>query len=199
MIFLISGKARVGKNTFSVMLANEFQKQAGLDFVELAYADELKTDLMKSFGLTGDQLYGNAKEISCFNLPKAGDNGYWTPREIMQEVGQFSRRIEPDHWVRRLFEKIKEFKLDNVIITDGRQMNEVQAVTNRSDGYHIRITRENSDTITNSNHETETGLDNVDYKTDFFIENNGTLDDLRVAAEGTVKAIMIMESNRGGV
>jgi len=190
MIILISGKARSGKNTFSLMLADEFQKQTGLNFVELAYADELKSDLMKTFGLTRDQLYGNAKEVSCFNLPKAGDNEYWTPREIMQEMGQFNREIEPDHWVRRLFEKIEEFKLDNVIITDGRQMNEVQAVISRPDGYHIRITRENPDMITNSNHETETGLDNVDYRTDFFIENNGTLKDLSVAAKGVVKALM---------
>jgi hypothetical protein len=171
------------------MLAIEFQKQEQMNFVATAYADELKNDLMKNFGLTRDQLYGNAKEVSCFDLPKQVDGEYWTPREIMQEYGQWCRKIEPDHWLRRLFEVIDRAQLDNVIVTDIRQMNEVQAVLNRG-GYHIRLNRDGRDSINNSNHETETALDEENYRIDFHIDNSGTLDDLRRAAKGTVKALM---------
>lgn len=201
MLIGINGKARSGKDTFATMLAIEFQKQAYVNFVAMAYADELKNDLMKNFGLTRDQLYGDSKEISDERFRKTTDKDevvYWTPREIMQEYGQWCRKIEPNHWVRRLYEIIDSKILSNVIVTDIRQRNEVDALINRG-GYHIRITRKNADEITTPDHETETALDAEDYPIDFYIENNGTLKDLEVAAKGTVEAIMIMEGTKGGI
>lgn len=185
----LSSKARHGKDTFATMLASEFQEQEQMSFVSLAYADELKNDLMKNFGLTREHLYGNLKEVPDERFPKPDGSGFWTPREIMQEYGQWCRKIEPSHWVRRLYEVIDKEQLDNVIITDIRQMNEIQPIFDRK-GYHIRITRENADKITNSNHETEIALDEENYRIDFHIDNSGTLDDLRRAAKGTVKALM---------
>lgn len=192
MIIGISGKARVGKDTFATMLAIEFQKQEQMNFVAMAYADELKNDLMKNFGLTRDQLYGSTKEIpdKSFNRNTGKDEVvYWTPREIMQEYGQWCRKIEHNHWIRRLYELVEREQLNNVIITDIRQMNEVQAVLDRG-GYHIRINRDGRDDINNSNHETETALDEENYRIDFHIDNSGTLDDLKRAAKGTVKALI---------
>lgn len=190
----LSSKARHGKDSFAAMLAVEFQEQEQMNFVALAYADELKNDLIKNFGLTRDQLYGTLKEIPDERFVKPNnDDGFWTPREIMQEYGQWCRKIEPNHWVRRLYEAIDRERLDNVIITDIRQMNEIQPIFDRK-GYHIRITRENADKITNSNHETETALDEKNYRIDFHIDNSGTLDDLRRAAKGTVKALMKIDT-----
>jgi len=198
MLIGLSGKARVGKDTFAVMLADEFQKQEQMNFVALAYADEMKNDLMKNFGLTREHLYGSLKEVPDERFPKPDGSGFWTPREIMQEYGQWCRKIEPNHWVRRLYEVIDREKLNNVIVTDIRQMNEVQAVLDRG-GYHIRLNREDRDSINNSNHETETALDEENYQIDFHIENNGTLDDLKRAAKGTVKAIMKIDVYKGGI
>ena len=206
----LSGKARTGKDTFATMLAYEFKKQEAIEFVSMAFADEIKNELVRNFGLTEEQLNGNLKEKTDLRFVKeskvtycddVGSMGYvicWSPRELMQELGQFYRKIEANHWVRILFEKIDEYKLDNVIVTDIRQPNELAAIKNIG-GYHVRMERENRDVICNSNHETETALDSSNIDIDFHIENNGTLEDLALAAKGVVKAIMIIENTKGGV
>ena len=212
MIIGTSGKARVGKDTFAKMLAEELQKQTtGQAYVLMAYAHELKLRVQKDFDLSYEQLWGDEKEIPDKRYPKARsilpfcagnrDDGkglevleegrYWTPREIMQAYGQFFRTIDYDFWVKYLFRVIEEKEYKNVIITDARHINEVDAVVDRS-GYHIRVERENKDSVHNEQHISEIALDKG-HRVDFKVLNNGTIDDLKNSVEDVVKFLIDSE------
>lgn len=190
MLIGISGKARSGKDTFAAMLAKELQKQTGQAYVLMAYAHELKIRVQKDFDLSYEQLWGNEKEVGDkryikplpddIGIPSKGIIHYWTPREIMQNYGQFFRTIDYDFWVKNLFKVIDEKEFENVIVTDGRHINEVDAVVDRG-GYHIRVEREDKDGVHNEQHISETALD-VGHRIDFNVINNWTLKHLEVAA-----------------
>src|SRR6056297_3690025 len=133
-LIVISGKARVGKDTFGEILKSNFKD----NYFTLAYADSLKRMIMDEFDLSMEQLYGSLKEVPDDRYPKIG-GGFWSPREIMQFLGtDCYRAIDDDFWVKQLFGIIDRNKLDNVIITDARFPNEINSVTNRG-GYHVRI------------------------------------------------------------
>jgi len=211
MLILLSGKGRVGKDTFAVMLAEELQKQTGQAYVMMSYAHELKVKIQKDFDLSYEQLFGAEKEVYDKRYPKArsplpfcvgnrdDDKGlevfeerkHWTPREIMQNYGEFFRTIDYDFWVKSLFNIIEEKNYKNVIITDGRHINEVDAVVDRS-GYHIRVERENKDSVHNEQHISEIALDKG-HRVDFKVLNNGTIDDLKNSVEDVVKFLIDSE------
>jgi len=192
MIIGISGKARSGKDTFAKMLARVLQKKTGKTYVLMAYANELKNKIQKDFDMSYEQLWGDEKEVYDQRYLKPGKwsnnpKVCWTPREVMQAYGQFFREIDYDFWVKYLFRVIEEKNYDNVIITDARHINEVDAVVDRG-GYHIRVEREDKDSVHNEQHISETALDNG-HRIDFNVINNGTLKELEAAAEDVVKFI----------
>lgn len=190
MLIGISGKARSGKDTFAAMLAKELQKQTGQAYVLMAYAHELKIRVQKDFDLSYEQLWGNEKEIGDkryikplpddVGIPSKGIIHYWTAREIMQNYGQFFRTIDYDFWVKNLFKVIEEKEFENVIVTDVRHINEVNAVVDRG-GFHIRVEREEDGNVHNREHISETALDGG-HRVDFNVINNWTLKHLEVAA-----------------
>lgn len=207
LLFGVTGLARSGKDTFAKMLAEELKKQIGHHFVLMAYAHELKLRVQKDFGLSYEQLWGNKKEVEDLRyrrLPKyrggiRSDGGalsglYWTPREIMQNYGQFYRTIDYDFWVRHLFGVIKQNGHKNVIITDVRYPNEAQPIVDNG-GYIIKITRGNKAEIHNQYHSSEISMDKYD-KIDFVVGNNDTLDELKLNAVGVVKQVVDAENNR---
>jgi len=98
----------------------------------------------------------------------------------MQSYGEFYRSIDGNFWVRKLFSTIDEKEYKNVIITDVRYPNEVNPIVERG-GYHIRITRPNTNKIHGAMHASEISLDRP-YKVDFGVTNAGTLDDLKKLA-----------------
>lgn len=192
-LYAISGKARSGKDTFAKMLAEELQKQKGQAYVLMAYAHELKLRVQKDFDLSFEQLWGDEKETPDKRYPKPDGDGYWTPREILQAYGQFFRTIDYNFWVKHLFRIIEEKEYKNVIITDGRHLNEIDAVVDRG-GFHIRVGRENKDSIHNEKHISETALDGG-YRVDFNVLNNATLDDLKNRSKDVVRFLMGSEIN----
>ncbi len=208
ILCLISGKARSGKDTFAKMLAKELQRQTGKAYVLMAVAHELKLKIQRDFDLSYEQLWGDEKETYDLRYPKARgplpfcagsrndgrglevlkERQHWTPREIMQDYGQFFRTIDNNFWVKQLFNTIEEKEYKNVIITDGRHKNEVDAVVDRG-GYHIRVERENKDNVHNEQHISETALDKG-HRVDFNVINNWTLKELKVAAEEVAKFLI---------
>ena len=151
------GKAGTGKDTVAAYLV------AVYGFRKFAFADKLKEIDAELFGPTG------------------GKN-----RKRLQEFGQFCRTIDPDVWVKQLDKKIKEYD-GNVVITDIRQRNEYDYC--KENGFvivkilcddNIRLQRmeKRGDIFQpeDLNHETETQLDNFDY--DYWVDNNGTFNDL---------------------
>jgi len=209
---IISGKGRVGKDTFALMLAEELNKTQYPPFVMMAYAHELKLRCQQDFDLSYEQLWGGDKEVYDQRYPKmrrplpfcAGnrDDGkglevleernHWTGREIMQEYGQFFREIDNDFWVKHLFKVIDDKEYVNVIITDGRHKNEIDAVCDRSEGYHIRVERETKDNIHNQQHISETALDEP-YRVDFTVVNNWDLGVLKRTALETADLLINSE------
>lgn len=188
LVLGISGLARAGKDTFALMLAEELNKKCYPPFIMMAFAHELKLRCQKDFDLSYDQLWGENKETFDRRYPRSDKDGCWTAREIMQEYGQFYRTIDNDFWVKHLFKVVEEKEYKNIIITDTRHLNEVDAVCN-SGGYHIRVQRDSKTTIHGSEHISETAL-NDEYRVDFLVQNSGTLYDLQDTAKKVAKFLI---------
>lgn len=208
MILGIVGKARSGKDAFAEMLAPLLLEVSGRRFVLMAYAQELKLRVQKDFDLSYDQLWGDDKEVMDKRYRKphvhnqiAGrrdsseiENQYWTPREMMQECGEFYRSIDINFWVNNLFRVIEEKEFDNVIVTDVRHPNEADPIVERG-GYIIKVTseREGKTDIHGPDHISEIGMD--DYtKIDFHVRNDTTLLDLRDVAQQVVGFLVKSEN-----
>lgn len=178
MIIGLSGKARAGKDTFGNLLIESFEL-LGIKAVRVAFADVLKDQISDLFDMTNEQLYGNLKEVEDTRYPKA-DGGFFSPREVLQNYGQFMRTIDSNYWVNRAMKKVATFDKDIItIITDVRHTNEVDMV--KSNGLHIRILREGASSAQNAAHISETALDSG-YKIDDIIENNSSLEELKTKA-----------------
>jgi hypothetical protein len=197
MIIVISGKARAGKDTLAKILAKELQKHLGNTYILMAYAQELKSRVQSDFDMSYEQLWGEEKEVLDKRYVKQTDGDevvFWTPREIMQEYGSFYRSINGNYWVDQLFNIIEEAEYKNVIITDGRYPNEITPVLER-DGFHVRIVRDDKDTITNEAHSSETSL-NDDSDVDIIIDNNGTISDLEETCKDIVMGMLMIMSKK---
>ncbi|KKM97161.1 hypothetical protein LCGC14_1170890 [marine sediment metagenome] len=128
MIVGVHGKARSGKGQFGEYLIECFKKYQQRTFTEVAFATPLKMMCKTHFGLSDDQLWERGKNIREIPdkrfvkeklVPKFADDQemdsgfkcgtireplyvYWTPREIMQELGAFYRKIYGKYWVNLL-------------------------------------------------------------------------------------------------
>jgi len=207
----VSGRARSGKNQLSKFIIEEFEKKYNRKFYEASFANELKYMCKFQFGLGDDQLWGNKKEVPDRRYLKptnewkdevietefghsSGTVINWTPREIMQELGAFYRKIDYDFWIKGLKKFLHNELLKghrDFIITDVRYINEAEFIRN-SKGILIRINRNIDNEIHGINHESETNLDSYK-KFDIHINNDGNLDDLRKASCDMVDAISSME------
>jgi len=188
MICGIAGRGRSGKDVLANYLQNVFNEKYDRHFKLVAFADVLKKMCQEHFDLSIEQLWGNAKEIPDKKYKKMGFNEYWTPREIMQEIGEFYRKIDYNFWVKILSKNITN---KDVLITDIRYVNEADFVLENK-GFLIKIVRDVDNKIHGSEHESETNLDNY-HAFDLVISNNGTLDDLKNAAVNIAEALISLE------
>lgn len=198
MLIGITGKARSGKDTFAELLANALFDKSGQRFVLMAYAHELKLRVQKDFDLSYEQLWGDEKEEYDRRYPRLGSyvagrrdhdelrGAYWTPREILQEYGQFFRTIHHNFWVDELFRVIEDKEYKNVIITDVRHPNEADPIKERG-GCIIRVSRFTKNTIHGADHISETAMD--DYQAEIDVINNGGLEELKQIAQETVEEL----------
>lgn len=170
-VILISGKARNGKDTVADMLRERLTDDKHRVLVT-HYADLLKYICRNYFGWDGTK----------------DENG----RRMLQYVGtDVIRKQNPSLWVDFVATMLKYFheNWDYVIIPDCRFPNEITKMCDSGfDVVHLRVERENFDnslTDEQKNHPSETALDNV--IPDFYIRNNGTLEDLRVSITKWIK------------
>lgn len=200
MIIGISGKARAGKDTLAKFIGEEFKRKYNRKFYEAAFAFELKNMCKFQFGLSDDQLWGDKKEIEDGRFMRAtlgGDPEYsifWTPREIMQELGTFYRKIQTDFWIKGLKKFLQNELLKghkDFVITDVRYRNEAEFIKGKK-GVIIRVDRSLDNEIQGADHKSETELDN--YNFDMCIGNNGDLADLKIASYNIVNAIISIEN-----
>lgn len=202
MIVGISGKARSGKDTFAMMLAEELFNLTRIKFIMMAYAHGIKVRVQRDFDLSYEQLWGDEKEIGDVRYPKAtvsDSQEFWSAREIMQVYGEFYRTIYRDFWVRYLFELAEEKEYKNIIITDVRHPNEVKAISER-DGYVIKVDseREGKPKVYSTQHISETALDDYN-EYDFTVNNNGGLEVLRQSAIDVAKFLLSSEKMKNNL
>lgn len=155
-IYLISGKAESGKDTF----AKEVKKILKNDRVLVThFADLVKYICTTFFGWNGEK-------------DKAG-------RRMLQWVGTDKiRKKYPNFWVDfiRIILITFEDEWDYILIPDARFKNEIERIKDSGiETKTIRINRINHENVLTKEqrgHASETSLDN--YNFDFIIENDGT-------------------------
>lgn len=161
----LNSKAGGGKDTFGDYLVENY------GFKKITFAEGIYDIAYKYFGMT----YKN--------------------REILQQIGQKMREIDPLIWVKYAFEQAEQY--EKVIITDVRQSNEYSWALNKK-GYlpvHIdakldlRIKRlEERDgfypDLSLLENESETGADNLPYIT---VDNNSTFENLYLQIDDIMK------------
>lgn len=153
-IFILSGKAKSGKNLVSKIILEYYQSKKCL---ELSYAHYLKE---------------YAKNILSWNGEEDGK-----PRDFLQSLGiDLLKKIDEQFLITRVCQDIEVYRYfyDILIVTDARLKEEIEIPRNKFDKVTvIRIERENFDNGLNqsqNSHITETALDNyTDY--DYVILN----------------------------
>lgn len=170
-VIFISGKARHGKDTTARILKSTLESD-GFGVIIVHYGDLLKYICKTFFNWNGDK----------------DESG----RTLLQYVGtDVIRKQDENYWVRFVCEMLTFFngKWDYVLIPDCRFPNEVSTmVDNGFDTVHIRVVRDGfktSLTEEQQKHPSETALDDV--VPDYYIHNDGTLDDLTRSINKLIK------------
>ena len=176
VIFVVSGKANSGKNTFCDMIANNI-KLKNLKSVDLQIASYIK-------------MY--AKVISGWDGSEDEK-----PRKLLQELGTeiIRKQIDSDFFIKRIISDIVVYSyyFDVITISDARFPEEIISIDNNfSNVIKIRIERpnfENDLDLDEKKHITETALDNYnDY--DYVVINDGSLDDLNNKVINIINEVM---------
>lgn len=170
-VILISGKAQSGKDTVAKMMQEQLKSDCYNTLIA-HYADLLKYICRTYFGWDGKK-------------DEAG-------RQMLQYVGtDVIRKKNPTLWVNFVLQMLQYFE-DNweyVIIPDCRFPNELYTMVESGfDTVYIRVLRNNFVsplTPEQQKHPSETALDDVE--PDFYINNEGTLDDLKNTVTEWVK------------
>ena len=155
-IFILSGKAKSGKNYVADIINNYYKNS-----VQISYAYYLKQYVKKITNWDG-------KEET-------------KPRDLLQSLGtDLIKKIDEELLIRRVMEDIKVYSyfFDVIIVTDARLKEEVDIPKKLFKCITIRINGKDNDlTLEQKNHITETDLD--DYKFDYVIDNiNNTKDEI---------------------
>lgn len=160
-IIAFAGRKQSGKTTCSEFVAKYYN--GTIEPFNSAkiynFADPLKQDIcMNILGLSYSQCYG---EDIDKNTPTqlVWDGKQLTAREVMQFVGtDVFRKMKHDVWASATIQKINNDKPSLAIIADCRFPNEVEAVK-EAGGIVIKLNRNPH----NSNHASETALDEENY------------------------------------
>ena len=168
MIIGLSGYARSGKNTVADMLGEQYRqvsfaepmREAMLKLNPLIVGDSRLSDIVDEEGWHGAKTYGEVRRL----LQVFGT-----------EVGR--EMFGPMFWVNIAMTGVESG--DNVVFTDVRFRNEAESIK-LSGGEIWRVNREGVEAV--NAHVSEHSLDN--WRFDRVINNNGTLNDLRVQILG---------------
>ena len=156
-IFLISGKARSGKNKIAKIIENYYHKKS----------------ITISFGY---YIKDYAKRISDWD-----GNEETKPRQLLQNLGieLIKNKIDDKLFINRIIEDIEVFSYfyDVIIVSDVRLVDEIETLKNKfQNSVSIRVIRKDKNNLTNeeNNHVTEIDLDNYN-KFDYIVYNDEKL------------------------
>jgi len=166
MIIGIMGKARAGKDTLADLMKEELERK-DKSVIILRFADLLKWIAEKEYGWDGskdekgrDLLIQASKDI------KAEDDNFFLDYVMM-------------------LIKVLYFNMDFVIITDVRYKIEYDRIKTTKNYKFIRIRGLNQ---LNLDDESETQLDN--HSVDLYVNNFGTMNDLKIRAKYLVEEVL---------
>ena len=197
-----------GKDTLGDYLIERYGYQ------KASFAGPLKETLKRIFDFTDEQVYGKHKEIPdtryrftgkcvlcgtkmnwnassgagvCPNDGWAYEHEHVTPRLAMQTLGtEWGRRLYDNIWVDACMNDVRSRGQDNVVITDVRFRNEVQAVQDAG-GLVIRLRRGEL----SSDHASEAELAGMEDKEfDLVVDNQGTLEDFYAQIEAFMPHVL---------
>jgi hypothetical protein len=158
----IAGKKGSGKDMVGDYLVREH------GFLKIAFADPIKEICKIAFSLKDQQLNEDAKEIvdTRFGI---------SPRQMMQKVGtdMFRAEFGQNFWVNRLIETIASSEPCDIVVTDVRFDNEMEAIRDMG-GQVILLSRHVGDGRHRlpDHHVSETGIEQMS-GFDAHMENNG--------------------------
>lgn len=180
----ITGRISSGKNT----VADIIKEESGYAWELKAYAYKLKLICSIILNVPVEKF-----EDREFKQSRLGEEwGNITVREMLQKIGTDCMRdgLTENVWTNSLFTEYQKipykyinqmdsFRFPNWVVTDVRFPNEAEEIKARG-GIIIKVVRpseleENSESI--KSHASETSMD--DYECDFYLQNNGTLEQLR--------------------
>lgn len=177
-LYVLAGKARQGKDTVAGIMENLY-KEKGKKVIRLSYG-------------TWPKQYG--KILSDWD-----GKDETKPRTLLQEIAVESRKVNPGYIIRRMEEDINILNdyFDIIIISDSRMPEELAMPKEKfKESVSIKVIRPNFITPLKSHEKTsitETSLDNYeDY--DYIIENEGTLEDLKIKVEELIKGATLWKN-----
>jgi len=207
-IISVSGFIGSGKDTIADYLVTEF------GFKRLSFAGTLKDAVAAIFGWDRDLIDGTTKESRVW---RDQVDQWWsdrlgipnlTPRYILQHIGTdvFRNHFHDEMWIASAENQIRHSK-DNIVITDARFDNEVQAIK-RAGGTTIRVERGerpnwykdavayntftyDGDRLRAKQRLEQANIHASEYSSvglvyDHLIQNNGTVDDLQQRVKSIV-------------
>jgi len=185
ILIVVSGKATSGKTTVA-----DFIKEIVTDteVQKWSFATSLKQIAKDIFDWNGDKdIYYENIQVSDRTYPlipiPIPDRG----RQLLINIGGYFRNIRQSVWVDLIMKKISEYdrihlEKDNIhCIDDLRFLNEISVVKKYNKCITIRIKR---DSVSIIDDQSENDLDNEIF--DYYIENNGTKEQLRTKIEKLV-------------
>lgn len=198
MIIGISGKAQSGKDVVGSYITSKVNGKP------LKFADRLKDMVCILLGCDRVQLenetfkatplgeewwyyksrHGTLIPYTDSNRKNTEDLVKLTPRMLLQKLGTECGRqiIHPNIWINTLLRDVDTSKIN--VITDVRFLNEITALRSVDETIMIRIQR---DSIKQTNHASETELDNVVDSFNYVIDNNGTIQELYKKIDSILK------------
>lgn len=161
----LHGAKGVGKDEFFRIAQQSFPLH---DIRKIAYADPIKEEVCRIFGLSSEQEYDRFKRVDLnFNL--SGDDCNVEGRRVVREIGMMMRNYDEGQFVRYVEQQIEKYPGAIWCITDLRFENELKSI-NKLGGIVVKIIRQG---ISYDGHVTETEFpDNV---CDYIIHNKTNL------------------------
>jgi dephospho-CoA kinase len=191
-IIAIAGKIGSGKNTVGDIIQKICLTNEGPTFEQKSFAGKLKQIASLLTGIPVEKFedqefkktllgpeWGTVSTNPLNAIPVFGDVRFlhlMSVRELLQKLGTEAMRdgLHKNVWVNALFSDVS--LEDNIIITDMRFENEMEAVKERG-GITIRVVRPVEKSKTTARlHPSETSLDSAEF--DYEIINDGEIVDL---------------------
>lgn len=179
----ILGEIRAGKDTVTELIIEELDGKA----LTIAFSDGIHRVIKE-------------------HMPGLYEQG--KPREALQEIGQVFRKYNSSVWIDKLFDSYSYNYAErhglNVIVTDVRQLNEVERL--KKEGFILvkvtaepEVRRERAlaagDNFTEEMFEHETEKQVRQARAHCYIENSGTLEELRARVKSFAIAYGLSESS----